>query len=116
MINESGIHPKGHRILVRPLEISTQSAGGIVIVTEGQKEREDMANTTGEVIEMGPEVFHDCSSVWCLPGDRVVFAKYSGLLYLGKDGRKYRIINDENIVAVLDDDVALVDPYLARGT
>jgi len=74
------------------------------------RDREEMANTTGLVIELGDE----CNT-WAKPEDRVVFAKYAGLLYLGKDGVKYRIINDQDIVAILDSDVQLVDPHLARG-
>lgn len=113
--NNSGIHPQGNRILIRPLEVEEKTASGIIVSTSTMKEREDMANTTGEVIEMGKEVFMDCLTPWCKPGDRVVFAKYAGLLYLGKDGCKYRLINDDNIVATLDGDVKLVDPFLAKG-
>lgn len=74
-----------------------------------------MGNTTGQVIEVGAECFDGHSTVWCVAGDRIVFAKYSGLVYLGKDGKKYRIINDDNVVATLDGDVKLVDPHIARG-
>ena len=111
MENKSGIHPQGHRVLIKPLEIELKTASGIILATEGQKEREDMSNTTGEVVDMGQDCFPD-QQPWCRVGDRVVFAKYAGLLYLGKDGAKYRIINDDNIVATLDEDVKLVDPYL----
>ena len=69
-----------------------------------------MANTTGEVIEMGDE----CNT-WCAVNDRVVHAKYAGLMYLGKDGVKYRVVNDDDIVATLDPDVELVDPHLAKN-
>jgi chaperonin GroES len=114
--NNSGIHPKGPRILIKPLEIPMATESGIILATDSQKEREQMANTTGEVVEVGPEAFTDCCTVWCKAGDRVVFAKYAGLLYLGKDGNNYRIINDDNIIATLDGDVKLVDPYLKKGT
>ena len=110
MTNPSGIHPKGWRILIKPLEIAEQSKGGIIISHGNTRDREEMANTTGEVIEVGDE----CNG-WAKAGDRVVFAKYAGLLYLGKDGVKYRVINDEDIVANLDGDVQLVDPYLSKG-
>lgn len=109
-MNQTGIHPKGHRILIRPLEIEEKTASGIIVSTGAMVEREQMANTTGEVIDVGSE-----ANDWCVVGDRVVFAKYSGLLYLGKDGKQYRIINDDNIVATLDGDVKLVDPWLKKG-
>jgi chaperonin GroES len=115
MENKSGIYPQGPRILILPLEIEEKTASGIVLATSGQRDREEMANTTGLVVAIGGEAFHDCTYPWCSVGDRVVFAKYSGLLYLGKDGKKYRVINDDNIVATLDADVKLVDPYLKKG-
>lgn len=114
-MNDSGIHPQGNRILIKPLEIEEKTASGIILQTASQKEREDMGNTTGEVVEVGPECFSDRLTAWCTQGDRIVFAKYAGLLYLGKDGVKYRIINDDNVVAKLDGDVKLVDPYLRKG-
>jgi co-chaperonin GroES (HSP10) len=52
------------------------------------------------------------STPWCKVGDKVAFAKYAGLLYQGKDGVKYRMVNDGDITAVLDSDVELIDPYL----
>lgn len=108
--NQSGIHPQGNRILIQPLELDNKTASGIILATNDQKDREQMANTTGLVIEVGVEAVN-----WCKSGDRVVFAKYAGLLYRGKDGKKYRVINDDNIVATLDGDVKLVDPYLFTG-
>ena len=109
-MNKSGIHPKGWRVLLKPLEVTNKTESGIIIATDEVSEREQMANTTGEVIEMGDE----CNT-WCSVGDRVVHAKYAGLMYLGKDGVKYRVVNDEDIVAILDADVDLVDPHLKKG-
>jgi len=111
-VNKSGIHPQGNRVLIKTLELEEKTASGIILATVSQREREEMANTTGEVIEVGPEAFTDRETVWCKPGDRVIFAKYAGLLYVGKDDVKYRVINDDNIVATLDGDVKLVDPHL----
>lgn len=110
MDNNSGIHPQGWRILVKPLELEEQTKSGIIISHGNMRDREEMANTTGEVIEVGLE-----ANAWAKAGDRLVFAKYAGLLYQGKDGVKYRIINDTDVVASLDADVKLVDPYLSKG-
>jgi co-chaperonin GroES (HSP10) len=115
MANTSGIHPKGPRLLVKPLEIDNTTKSGIILSTHSEKEREQMANTTGEVIDMGEECFDHSPNAWCAVGDRIVFSKYAGLLYLGKDGKQYRLINDDNVVATLDGDVKLVDPHLSRG-
>jgi chaperonin GroES len=116
MKNDSGINPVGWRILVKPKEIKETSKGGIILTTEATKEREQMANTTGEVVAMGDEVFKskEFSKPWCKVGDKVIFAKYAGLMYLGKDGLHYRLINDTDITGTLDSDVDLVDPHLAK--
>jgi co-chaperonin GroES (HSP10) len=110
--NPSGINPAGHRILVLPREIQGETESGIVLATDGQKEREQMSNTTGVVIAMGDTCYTEVEIPWCQPGDKVAFAKYSGLLYKGKDGMTYRMFNDGDITAVLDSDVELVDPWL----
>ena len=114
-INPSGINPAGWRILILPREIEEKSSGGIILGTETNREREQMANTTGVVIAMGGECYKDTQTEWCKLGDKVSFAKYAGLLYTGKDGKQYRMVNDEDITGTLDQDVDLVDPYLRSG-
>lgn len=113
MSNESGINPCGWRILIKPKEVMEKSAGGIILATESTKEREQMANTTGVVIAMGDQCYQDESTPWCTVGDKVIFAKYAGLLYKGRDGTQYRLINDKDVTGTLDADVDLVDPNLA---
>lgn len=112
MSNVSGIYPKGWRVLVLPEEIEEKTESGIIISHGTLKDREEMANTTGVVIAVGDACWPDSSEPWAKEGDKVVFGKFSGLLYVGKDEKKYRIINDVDIVAVLDEDVSIVDPNL----
>ena len=116
MENSSGIHPVGRRILVIPTEVEDKTASGIILSSVSENERSQMANTTGVVVELGEDAYTDFTEKWCSPGDKVVYAKYAGLLYLGKDGRKYRVMNDTDVAATLDADVKLVDPFLARYT
>ena len=113
--NESGIVPVGWRVLVKPKEVAEKSKGGIILTTETNKEREQMANTTGIVIAMGDQCYNDVPNPWCKVSDKVIFAKYAGLLYRGKDGDSYRMINDKDVTGVLEADVDLVDPYLAKN-
>ena len=115
MSNESGINPVGWRILIKPLEIREATASGIILTTGAIRDREQMANTTGIVIAVGEGCYVEEAAPWCAVGDKVIFAKYAGLLYLGKDGNQYRIVNDKDITGTLDADVDLVDPYLAKG-
>ena len=115
MSNKSGINPVGWRILIRPMEITKVSKGGIILGSDENTEREQMANTTGVIVAMGDECFKSTHSRWCEVGDKVTFAKYAGLLYTGRDGASYRMVNDEDITAKLDGDVDLVDPHLMKG-
>jgi len=115
MSNESGINPCGWRVLVKPQEVKEVSKGGIILTTDATKEREQMGNTTGIVVSMGEQCFADEPAPWCKVGDKIIFAKYAGLLYRGKDGNQYRMINDKDITGTLDADVDLVDPYLAKS-
>ena len=108
----SGINPVGHRILILPREVAKTTASGIIVATESGRVREQMSNTTGIVVAMGNTCYDDMKEAWCKLGDKVAFAKYAGLLYKGKDGKDYRMVNDGDITAVLDNDVELVDPYL----
>ena len=115
MSNQSGINPCGWRVLVKPQEIKEVSESGIVLTTGSFKDREQMVNTTELVVAMGDQCYADEPAPWCKVGDKIIFAKYAGLLYLGKDGNQYRMINDKDVTGTLDADVNLVDPYLAKG-
>ena len=102
MINESGIFPVGHRVLVLPEQIEEKTAGGIILHTGSQKAREEMAQINGVVVALGTTAYSDQDTAWCAVGDRVIIGKYSGLIYDGKDEKKYRVINDLDVVAVLE--------------
>lgn len=105
MENTSGIWPCGHRILVLPEQVETKTESGIYVVTPQTEKLEDMAQTFGVVVAMGKTCYNDQPSPWCNVGDRVSFAKYSGLLNTGKDGKKYRVINDLDIVSIVSEEV-----------
>ena len=105
MKNSSGIHPKGHRILIKPDQIETKTASGIIVTTAAQEAREALAQSYGTVVDMGNTCYHDQPEPWCAIGDRVAFAKYSGTISKGKDGVTYRTVNDLEIVSVVDQEV-----------
>lgn len=97
------IKPAGHRIVVLPDDVETTTKSGIVIATGTQELREQLAQVDGVVISMGPTCFADQPEDWCAIGDRVIFGKYSGIIR-EVDGKKYRIINDLDVVAVLENE------------
>jgi co-chaperonin GroES (HSP10) len=111
MINPSGITPIFDRVLLLPLEVVEKTDWGFQLSTEETSEREQMANTTGQIVALGEEVPEGIVSV----GDKVIFAKYAGLLYIGKDGKSYRMVNYDDLTGKLDPDMNLVDPHLTKG-
>lgn len=99
-INLSGISPVEYKILVQIEETETVTKGGIIL-THDHKERADMAQVKGTLIAVGGNAFEDFRGSIPQPGDKVMIAKYAGLVSDGNDGRKYRICSDKDVAAVL---------------
>lgn len=98
-----GVTPCGHRVLVYPLPVEEMSKGGIVIPMELTR-RESMAQVEATVMAIGPTCWKDQpGEPWCKVGDKVLIAKYSGLLRIGLDERVYRVISDLDVVGVCDE-------------
>ncbi|MCI0562003.1 MAG: hypothetical protein MN733_26240 [Nitrososphaera sp.] len=104
-----GISPAGHRILVWPIPVERTTTSGIIIPDESAK-REDMAQIKAEVVAIGTGAFKTMpgyesdTAPWCQVGDVVLIAKFAGLYYNSKDGRSYRVINDSDVVAVIEEE------------
>ena len=122
-MNPSGIHPKGDRVLIRPIDIETVTEGGIVI-PDTVGDLHAMAQSIGIFIEAGPDAWIEYverdgegrivkilgfKEPFARPGDRVAFAKYGGLQVEGKDGKTYRLMNDRDVTAVVDEGVDFTD-------
>lgn len=107
-MNSSGIHPQGDRILIKPEEVEEVSEGGIIIIDEA-REKYGMAQVFGRLVSVGPDAWSDYQGPFAEVGDRVMFAKYGGLQVVGKDGEMYRLSNDTDITAKVDDEVKSVD-------
>ena len=104
MNNTSGIYPAGHRILVLPDEVEHKTASGIVLATASQQQREEMAQVDGVLIAVGTNAWHDQAAPFAVVGQRVMFGKYTGIVREGKDGKKYRVLSDLDVVAVIGDE------------
>jgi chaperonin GroES len=102
--NESGLVPCGHRIVVRMDEVERTTPSGIVVPDE-VADREEMSGTRAIVIAVGPSAWGDqrISGQWAKPGDRVMIAKFAGQLWK-RNGTKYRVINDLDVIAVIKED------------
>lgn len=104
--NRSGITPIGDRVLVLPDQPMQQTSGGIHLPEE-LRERHAMAAETGVIVAMGEAAFYwnsDRTRHWegTKPqvGDHVCMQRYSGVVFTGDDGQKYRIMDDTCIAAL----------------
>lgn len=100
--------PSGWRLLVKTRKPKEKTSGGIIL-SDSSKEAEAYLNITAEVVAMGPICFHDRNTgeawkggVWCKPGDNVIIPKFTPLKF-EIDGVDYRIINDDEVIATIDD-------------
>jgi chaperonin GroES len=104
-LNKSGFVPIDLRVLVRPDKVETKTAGGIYIPPSTVESKEHAVDK-GMLVAVGVNAWSEASRAngFVAPraGDRVAFAKYGGRLIEGVDGEKYRIMNDEDVIAVLE--------------
>jgi chaperonin GroES len=102
MLNTSGLAPLDLRVLVLPDTAETVTKGGIIL-PESTAEQKRMAMMFGTLVAIGENAWEEAVARGPhfnrpKPGDRVVFAKYGGIVVTGKDGKDYRLMNDEDVV------------------
>ena len=135
--NKSGVYPAANRVLVKPDEVRDEVTESGIVISEGARKQFEQGESCGELIAVGPDAFrhvtervyhvHDAgrelieerikgySEPFASVGDRVSFAKFTGMVYRGKDGGRYLVINDEDITAKVDDEVSLSDLGMRKG-
>jgi co-chaperonin GroES (HSP10) len=96
---------------IKPVEET--SAGGIIVSSQTELERERKGRDLGEIIEFGPIAFLGFATCekpedWgCKVGDTVEFNRYDGKISraseIDKSLADYRLINDEDIIAVIEE-------------
>ena len=131
MSNESGIYPAGNRVLVYADQIDEKMKDSVIELLQDTIDAQQSANASGTLIDVGPDAFSHTTHIterlidgqfreverkrsgyskpFAVPGDRISFAKYAGQKYKGKDGKRYLVINDEDITCQLDPEVELSD-------
>ena len=116
-INDSGIVPTEFKVLVLPDESETQikARRSNIMVPDAYAAMYAHGSVTGTIIAMSPAAFsyHDWPEGCRIPmvGERIVFARFAGMLVQGKPVRnerghdepgEYRLLNDKDVVAVLE--------------
>lgn len=100
-----GIECLEYKVLVKPAEEKghIDIAGGKfkLYKPDETKERDEHATMEGEVVALSPLAFsYEEKAPKPSVGDTVVFQRYAGLIIVGADGFKYRLMNDKDVVAV----------------
>lgn len=102
MENTSGILPVEFKVLIKQDVVEKKSEGGIIL-TETTVERNQIAQVKGTVIAIGGDAFKEWEGIIPQVGDKVLTAQYAGVKADGKDNEEYRLINDNDITAVLEE-------------
>jgi chaperonin GroES len=90
------ISPLADRVVIKPLEPETKSAGGIII-PDNAKEKPQK----GEVVAIGPGKTDDKGSLIKLElkvGDKVLYGKYAGT-EVTVDGKDLLILRESDVLA-----------------
>lgn len=102
MLNNSGITPVEYKVLVLPETVEEVTQGGIVLPSQ-TVDAEQTAEVRCTLVSVGGMAFDDWKDEHKpAPGDRVMVAKYSGIICTGDDKKEYRLINDKDILAILE--------------
>ena len=100
---------QGWRVLVQLAEPKEQSAGGIILPDQ-TKDAQVYLCSLGLVVGIGPLCwkhgkFQDCDP-WCQVGDWITLGHSAGQA-LEVRGTRFRLIYDENVMAVVPNPMAL---------
>ena len=102
---EKVLQPTGYRLVLFPLKLESKTAGGVHLL-DSVVEQASIATNICKVIAVGPDAYLDKDKfpkgAWCKKDDWIIIAKYAGAR-LSIDGGELRIINDDEVLAVVDD-------------
>jgi co-chaperonin GroES (HSP10) len=100
--------PSGYRILCTIPEVNAKyedSEVGLIKADETMRNEETLT-TVLFVVELGADCYKDAAKFptgpWCKQGDFILVRPYAGSRLI-IHGREFRLINDDNVEAVVDD-------------
>ena len=97
--------PTGFRMVLYPLKLENKTTAGLHL-TDETVEQSQITTNVCKVLKLGPDCFLDKSRFpngpWCKEGDWVLITRYSGAR-IKIEGGELRIVNDDEILAVIDD-------------
>jgi chaperonin GroES len=96
------ISPALHRLVVKVDVAGRKSSGGLFIPDTVRDMNQTQAET-GTVVSVGDTAFKDFGAKSVSPGQRILFKRYGGVDF-EVDGVPYKIMNDEDVLAVLKEE------------
>lgn len=99
--NPSGIRPKGHAVLGLPYEAPKKDSR--IVLPDTVKERTQMLQDRVRIVAIGAACWNDEPIQRAHIGDLVLIPYLSGRMVRGKDGVLYRMINDRDVIAEVDE-------------
>jgi len=108
---ELPVQPIGWRVLIRPFEAPTHTAGGIKLPDEAM-ESEEHLTYIGQIVAMGDQCYCAVTrsgiklkDINPKPkvGDWIMFGTYGGQKVITKAGAKYLMMNDDGIMGIVKD-------------
>jgi co-chaperonin GroES (HSP10) len=108
MENKTGIRPIEYKVLVLPDQVSEKTGGGLIVKADQTIYEETRGQVIGTLVAKSDMAFSDGEGKnWLCdipqPGQKIMFAKYSGLMTDRIDGLHYRLMNDKDVVAIIDE-------------
>jgi co-chaperonin GroES (HSP10) len=96
-----GLRPTGYNVLVAVDVLEEKTQGGIIL-PNAHKEREDSASERGRLVAVSPMAFKGGDWPEEVPqvGDEVLYQRYAGSEFEGRDGKKYRVMADTDMKGV----------------
>jgi len=97
--------PTGFRLVILPLMLKKKTEAGLHLTDETIEQAQITTNIC-KILKVGPDAYKDKerfpNGPWCKEGDWVIIAKYAGSR-ITIEGGELRIINDDEILATIDD-------------
>ena len=100
MQNKSKLQPVEFKILVELDNVDEKTSGGIYIPMT-LRDRQQMMQVEATLVAHGGNAFEDWAGTIPIVGDKVYVAKAAGYVVIGLDGKKYQLMNDKDIAAVI---------------
>lgn len=97
------VKPAGHRVLIKPDKIEEVTKGGIIIHRE-LVEKEQQAQVSGVVLDVGADCYREYDAPWCKQGDKVLYQRHAGMRVPNGEGgflEDKLLLNDLDITAIV---------------